>query len=61
MPEQPVFDVPLQVGPFLKVGGRCLVGFLDPAADFLMVGTDAVDAEHLSPSGRYGRHRGRPG
>jgi hypothetical protein len=32
----------------------------DTADNLLTAGTDTLDAEHLSPSGRYGRHRGRP-
>ncbi|GAA1569825.1 hypothetical protein GCM10009827_109520 [Dactylosporangium maewongense] len=35
--------------------------FLDPAGDLLTAGTDTLDAEHLSSSGQYGRHRGWPG
>jgi hypothetical protein len=39
------------------------VQLLDTADDLLTagVGTDMLDAEHLSPPGQYGRHRGRPG
>ena len=37
------------------------VQLLDTAGNLLTAGTDTLDAEHLSPSGQYGRHRGRPG